>query len=479
MSESLKGKTVRGVAWSALERFSVQGVSFVVMIIMAGMLSPNEYGLVGMLTVFLAISQSLVDSGFSQALMRKMDRTEADNSTAFYFNVAVGVIMYAVLCVSAPLIARFYDEPILTDITRVIGLSIVINSLVVVQRALFTGELDFRTQAKASLLAAVVSGIVGIGMASSGFGVWSIVWYQLSNLGVNASMLWMLSKWRPKLCYSWKSFRELFGFGSKLMVSGLINTIYTNIYLIVIGKIFRASDLGYYTRAHQFAEFPSSNLNGIIQRVTYPVLCSIQNDDERLADVYRRFLKLSAFVIFPLMTGLAATSEPLILLLLNKQWGFTVTLLQIVCFSMMWYPIHSINLNLLQVKGRSDLFLKLEIYKKILGVSIMCVTIPLGLVAMCIGMVFNSIVALTINTYYTGKLIDVGFFKQMRDLTPTLLLSISMSAVVYVCVEAIPFDNMAKLLMGVVIGIVYYLAIAKMFRFKELAELTSLIKRKS
>ena len=479
MAETLKGKTVKGVAWSALERFSVQGVSFVVMIIMARMLSPNEYGLVGMLTVFLAISQSLVDSGFSQALMRKMDRTETDNSTAFYFNVVVGIFMYALLCLCAPMIANFYDEPLLTDITRVIGLSVVINSLVVVQRALFTSDLDFRTQAKASLLAAIVSGAIGIGMAASGFGVWSIVWYQLSNLGVNASMLWLLSEWRPKLRYSWASFREMFGFGSKLMVSGLINTIYTNIYLIVIGKIFRASDLGYYTRAHQFAEFPSSNLNGIVQRVTYPVLCSIQNDDERLADVYRRFLKLSAFIIFPLMTGLAATSEPLILMLLNKQWAFTVTLLQIICFSMMWYPIHSINLNLLQVKGRSDLFLKLEIYKKILGVSVMCVTIPLGLVAMCIGMVFNSIVALTINTYYTGRLIDVGFIKQMRDLAPTLLLSISMSAVVYVCVELMPFANIVRLLIGVTVGVIYYLSIAKIFRFKELTELTSLIKHKS
>lgn len=479
MAETLKGKTVKGVVWSALERFSVQGVSFVVMIIMARMLSPNEYGLVGMLTVFLAISQSLVDSGFSQALMRKMDRTETDNSTAFYFNVVVGIIMYALLCLCAPLIARFYDEPLLADITRVIGLSVVINSLVVVQRALFTSDLDFRTQAKASLLAAIVSGVIGIGMAASGFGVWSIVWYQLSNLGVNASMLWLLSKWRPKMTYSWSSFREMFGFGSKLMLSGLINTIYTNIYLIVIGKIFRASDLGYYTRAHQFAEFPSSNLNGIVQRVTYPVLCSIQNDDERLADVYRRFLKLSAFVIFPLMAGLAATSEPLILMLLNKQWAFTVTLLQIICFSMMWYPIHSINLNLLQVKGRSDLFLKLEIYKKILGVTVMCITIPFGLVAMCIGMVFNSVVALTINTYYTGRLIDVGFIKQMRDLAPTLLLSISMSVIVYACVELVPVANILRLIIGVIVGVIYYLSVAKVFRFKELAELTSLIRHKS
>ena len=478
MAESLKKKTVHGVLWSTLERFSVQGIQFVVMIIMARMLTPNDYGLVGMLAVFIAVSQSLVDSGFSQALIRKQDRTEIDNSTVFYFNLVVGLILYGILFAAAPLIADFYNEPQLIPITRVIGLSVLFNSLVVVQRALLTIKIDFKTQAKAALTAAISSGAVGIWMASSGYGVWSIVTQQLINLGINTLLLWVLSHWRPQLIYSWKSFYELFGFGSKLLVSGLIDTIYRNIYLIVIGKVFSASDLGYYTRAHQFTDFPSSNLTGIIQRVTYPVLCSIQNEDERLANVYRRFLRISAFVIFPLMMGLAAVAEPLVLTLLKEQWLFTATLLSIICFQMMWYPIHAINLNLLQVKGRSDLFLKLEIYKKIVGVIILCITIPMVLIAMCIGGFFSSMIALIINTYYTGQLIHVGYFRQMRDLMPIFLLSISMGCIVYFTINLFHIHPIVQLSIGIVIGILYYVLFSLLFKFTEFKELLQLLKKK-
>ncbi|MDE6382500.1 MAG: lipopolysaccharide biosynthesis protein, partial [Muribaculaceae bacterium] len=272
--EGLKRKTFRGTVWSTVERFSVQIIQFAVMIVMARILTPADYGLVGMLTIFIAVSQSLVDSGFSQALIRKQDRDETDNSTVFFFNITVGIALYALLFFSAPLVARFYGEPLLTPLMRVISLSVVFNSLVVVQRALLTVRIDFKTQAKASFTAALLSGAVGITMVYTGFGVWSIVWFQISNLAVNAAMLWLLSGWRPGLIYSWKSFRELFGFGSKLALSGIINTLYNNAYLLVIGKVFKAADLGYYPRAHQFAEFPSSNLTIIIQRVTYPVLCT-------------------------------------------------------------------------------------------------------------------------------------------------------------------------------------------------------------
>jgi O-antigen/teichoic acid export membrane protein len=431
-----------------------------------------------MLTVFTAVAQSLIDSGFSQALIRKQNRTETDNSTVFYFNIAVGLVLYLILFLCAPLIADFYDEPQLVSITRVIGLSLIFNSLAVVQRALLTIAIDFRTQAKASFIAAIVSGIVGITMAYHGFGVWSIVAQQLINLGLNTILLWILSKWMPKLVYSWNSFRELFSFGSKLLASGLLDSLYRNIYLIVIGKFFKASDLGYYTRAQQFGDFPSSNLTGILQRVTYPVLCTIQNDDDRLASVYRRFLRISAFVIFPLMTGLAAVAKPTILILLKEQWLFTATLLQILCFSMMWYPIHAINLNLLQVKGRSDLFLKLEIWKKILGVVVLCATLPFGLIAMCFGGIVSAIIALVINTYYTGKLINVGFFKQMRDLMPTLILSLAVGAIVYVTINTLNITPIIQLIIGVIEGIVIYIVVAKIFKFSEFKELIDIIKNR-
>lgn len=475
MTESLKHKTLRGTVWSSLERFSVQGVGFIVMIIMARILTPNDYGLVAMLTIFIAISQALADSGFSKALVRKQDRNETDNSTVFYFNIGVGLILYLILFLCAPLIADFYNEPILTSITRVISLSVVINSFVVVQQAILTSRIDFKTLAKASMTAAVISGIVGISMANTGYGVWSIVWYQLTNLTVNACMLWVLSKWRPRLLYSWKSFRELFGFGSKLAASSILDTLYNNIYLIIIGKIFSAADLGYYTRASQFSQFPSSNLSGIIQRVTYPVLCTIQNDDERLRSVYRRFLRLSAFIVFPLMIGLAAVAKPLILLLLKEQWSFCIILLQIVCFSMMWYPIHAINLNLLQVKGRSDLFLKLEIIKKCIGVSILCITAPMGLIAMCIGGIFNSIICLIVNTHYTGKLIQVGFLKQMRDLLPTLTYSLTMGLIVF-CVVNILSGLWLQLTVGTAVGVLFFFAITRITRSRDLREAIDFIK---
>lgn len=473
----LKQKTVKGTVWSAVERFSVQGVQFIVMIVMARILTPEDYGLVGMLAIFLAVSQSLIDSGFSQALIRKMDRTETDNCTVFYFNIVVGLVLYLILYAFAPLVAKFYDAPTITSIMRVICISVIINSLVVVQRALYTVNIDFKTQAKASLSAAIVSGIIGITMAYKGFEVWSIVTQQLTNLGVNAGLLWFFSKWRPRLLYSWKSFRELFSFGSKLMLSGLLDTLYKNIYTLVIGKVFNASSLGHYTRAHQFADFPSSNLTGIMQRVTYPVLCNIQEDDERLKNVYRRFLKLSAFIIFPLMLGLSAVSEPFVEIFIGKQWSYCSSLLQILCFSMMWFPIHAINLNLLQVKGRSDLFLRLEVIKKTIGIAILCVTIPMGLTVMCFGQIISSIVALIINTYYTGKLIDIGFFKQMKDLLPITLLSLAMFAVVLAVVNLID-DIHLQLVCGIIVGTATYISASILFKFNEINELKALITRK-
>lgn len=477
MTDTLKYKTVKGVFWSCVERFSVQGIQFLVMIIMARQLTPKDYGLVGMVAIFIAVAQSLIDSGFSQALIRKQNRTETDNSTVFYFNIVIGTLLYIILFTIAPLVADFYDSPELTALMRVVCLSVIFNSLVVVQRALLTVNIDFRTLAKASLTAAIASGAIGISMAYSGFNYWSIVAQQLVNLGLNTLLLWIFTHWRPRWIYSWASFRELFSFGSKLLASGLLDVIYRNMYLLVIGKVYTASSLGYYTRANQFAEFPSSNLTSIMQRVTYPILCQIQNDDERLASIYRRFLRISAFLIFPLLVGLSSVAKPFILLLLKEQWLFAATLLQIICFAMMWYPIHAINLNLLQVKGRSDLFLKLEIIKKFIAVIVLCITVPMGLIAMCIGQIFSSILCLIINTHYTEKLIQIGFLQQMRDLLPALLLSLSMWMVVYAVISCF-YEAIFQLLVGVLTGIVYYISLSALFKYPELKEVYSIIRRK-
>lgn len=477
MSESLKQKTAKGVLWSSVERFSIQIIQFVLGLVMARILSPHDYGLVGMILVFTSIAQTFVDSGFSNALIRKQNKTEVDYSTAFYFNVIVGLVAYFILFFLSPFIARFYNEPLLELLTKAISINVFINSLGIVQRARYSIKVDFKTQAKATTTSVLISGIIGLWMAYSGYGVWAIVGQSVIRSALNVLLLWIFAKWLPLFQFSWSSFREMWSFGYKLLLSGLLNTIYNDIYKLIIGRVFSAQDLGNYTRAHQFAAFPSINIDGILSRVTYPILSSIQDDDVRLKRVYRKYLKLSAFVVFPLMVGLSALAEPLIIYILTDKWSSAIILLQIICFSMMWYPIHAINLNLLQVKGRSDLFLKLEIIKKIIGVAILCITVPIGLVAMCIGGIFSSILCLAVNTHYTGKLINVGFWLQMRDLLPTLLLSLAMGAVVFLSVWFIS-GNLLKLIVGVVVGVVFYILVARFFKMEELSDLLSLVKRK-
>ncbi len=473
MSESIKKKTLKGTIWSTIERLSVQTVGFIVMILMARVISPTDYSLVGMIMVFIDISQSLVDGGFSQALIRKRDRIEVDNSTVFYFNVVVGFVLYFLLYAIAPLIARFYEQPSLIEIIRVISIIVVCNSFVVVQRAILTINIDFKTQARASFIATVFGGVIGVVMAYTGFGVWAIVIYQLVNVFFNVVLLWWFSAWRPVWAYSWDSFRDLFGFGSKLALSGIINTLYNNLFLLVIGKFFRPADLGYYSRAHQFGAFLSSNVTGILQRVTYPVLCSIQDDEVRLAEAYRKFIRLSAFVVFPCMLGLAALSKPLIVMLLTDKWLFSAKILQILCLSMMWFPVHAINLNILQVKGRSDLFLRLEIIKKLIGISIVVITIPYGLIAMCWGQVINSYIALVLNCFYTEKLIGFGLLRQLKDLMPSLGYSFSMACVVYFVTCAINSD-LLKLIIGFIVGVIWYFGVAYLTRSRDLKFLLTL-----
>ncbi len=463
--------------WSALERFSIQGVQFVVMLIMARLLTPADYGLVGMLTVFMAVAQVFIYSGFGNALVRKQDRTQVDCSTVFYFNLGMSVVMYAILFFCAPLIADFYKEPQLVAITRVIGLTLIINAFGAIQGVLKSAEIDFKIIAKVSVVNAVISGLVGILLAWKGFGVWALVYSSLIGSFVGAILGWFVYGWRPTWAFSTQSFKEFFGYGSKLAASGLLDTVYNNSYNLIIGKVFNAADLGFYTRAANFSTFPSSNITSIVSRVTFPLLCKIQDDDDRLRVVYRKFLRLSAYIVFPLMVGLAVVAYPMIIVLIGEKWAFSATLLTIICFAMMWYPVHAINLNLLQVKGRSDLFLRLEIIKKISGVIMLCITVPIGLMAMCWGSICTSIIALAINTYYTGKLIEVGFLKQMWDLTPILIYCLIMAAVVLLVNHFMPTD-LLKLIVGIPVGAIVYIGISKMTKASEYVELMQLIKKR-
>lgn len=477
MAESIRKQTINGVFWSATERFSVQGSQFVVQIIMARILAPSDYGLVGMLAIFMAISQSIIDSGFSTALVQKKNRTETDFSTVFYFNIIVGLTLYFVLFICSPLVADFYDAPILKDLTRVISLNLFIHSLSVVQRAKLTIDVNFKTQAKASMISVIISGCVGIWMAYQGYGVWSIAFQSVINGFINTILLWIYSKWKPKKGFSRDSFIQLFSFGSKLLVAGILNTIYNNLYSIIIGKKFSQQSLGYFMRADQFAQLPSSNIANIISRVMFPIISNIQDDNERLRHIFLKYMKMSAFIVFPLMIGLAALAKPLIYTLLADKWAESILLLQIICFAYMWYPIHAINLNLLQVKGRSDLFLQLEIIKKIIGILILFITTPKGVTCMCYGIVVLWIVGLAINTYYTKKIIQIGFFTQMKTILPVLFYALSMGGAIWL--STLPFEsNILKLIIGTITGIIYYLTISFIFGSKELKEIILLIKKR-
>ena len=470
MAESLKKKTAKGVIWSSVERFSVQGVQFLVMLVIARILDPKDFGLVGMLAVFLAVAQSLIDSGFSQALIRKQGRTDVDNCTVFYFNIVVSLFLYFVLFAIAPWVAAFYEEPQLTDLMRVLCLVVVINSFAVVQRAIYTATINFKTQAKASFFAAIFSGVVGIIMAKTGYGVWSLVCQQILNAFLNTCLLWIYSNWVPRFVFSKNSFVELFSFGSKLLISGLIDTIYCNLFPLIVGKIFSAASLGCYTQAERFAKLPSSNISGILQRVTYPVLCTLQEDDEKLRSNYRKLLRLSGFVVFPLMCLLAGLAYPIIDILLGEKWIFTATLLIPICFNMMFYPIAAINLNLLQVKGRSDLFLKLEIIKKAIGIVVLICSIPFGLLFMCYSTVFSGLIMLYVNTYYTNKIIGVGFWMQLKDLKAFLMMSVLIfigSYFAHLFVE----NSLLEIILGFAISFVIFVGTIKLCKFPEMSYL--------
>ena len=476
-TDSLKQKTTSGLFWSSVERFSNQGVQFVFSIILARLLSPSDSGIIAMVTIFFAVAQSFVDSGFSNALVRKADRTEEDLSTCFYFNIGVGIIAYFVLFLIAPLVATFYNQPILSPIIRITGLGVILNSLCVVQQALFTIKIDFKSQAKITLSATILSGIVGVVLAYQEYGIWALVWQGVIGTIIRMGLLWLTSQWRPKTGFSRTSFNYLFGYGSKLLASGLLDTIYNNIYPIVIGKFYNPAQLGNYSRALGWAQLPSANITSILQRVTFPVLSTIQDDSVRLQNSYRRLLKQSAFIIFPLMTGLAAIASPLIRVVLTTKWDGCVLYLQILCFALMLYPIHAINLNLLQVKGRSDIFLRLEIIKKVVGVIILIITIPLGITAMCIGVVCSSIICLIVNTYYTGRFINVGLLTQLKDLKGILINSLVMGTGVYILITFIHIESI-KLVVGIIFGILLYFIESLYFSKEELQEMINLIKRK-
>lgn len=468
--ESLKNKTVKGASWSFVDSIAGQGITFLVGLVLARLLTPEEYGLIGIIAIFIAVFNSIVDSGFSNALIRKNDAKDIDYNTVFISNLVVSVILFGVLFLCAPAISKFFDQPQLIPLLRVMGSIVIINAFAIIQRTIFVKKVDFKTQTKVSLISSIASGTVGIGMALGGCGVWSLVGQQISRQFLNSAFLWLFSNWYPKLQFSFQSFKELFNFGWKLLVSGLIDTVWREIYQVVIGKWYAPATLGQYTRAQQFASICSSNLTTVVQRVSYPVLSSVQDDKERLKNGYKRIIKVTMLLTFILMLGLAAVAKPMILALIGEKWLPSVPFLQIICIQMMLYPLHALNLNMLQVQGRSDLFLKLEIIKKTIAIGPLLLGIYVNIYWMLAGSVVTGFISYYLNAYYSGPFLNYSIKEQVKDILPSFGVAITMAVPVF-GMSFIPLNPFILLPLQILVGAIITITICEANKLPEYLEI--------
>jgi teichuronic acid exporter len=475
---SLKQKTISGLFWSLIDSVANQGIQFVFGIILARILSPKEFGLIGMLAIFIAISQSIIDSGFTQALIRKKSCTQTDYSTVFFFNLFVGLLLYFILFVFASTISSFFNEPVLKSVLRVLGLSLIFNSLSIIQKARLAKEINFKLQTRISITASVASGIVALIMAYKGFGVWSLVSLTLVRFFLNSLLLWVWGKWQPVWEFSVISFRELFSFGSRLLVSGLIDTIYQNVYYLVIGKYFSSTELGYYTRADQFNALPSQNLQGIISRVSYPVLVTIRDDLVQLKSAFKKLIRSTMLISFVLMIGMAVVAKPMIIVLIGEKWIPAVEYLQMLCFVGMFYPLHALNLNMLQVQGRSDLFLRLEVIKKSIAVPVIIIGVFYGIKAMILGMFINTLIAYYLNSYWSGKFIGYSFSEQLKDILPAFLLALVVNGFVFLIGILIDVPPVILLFLQILSGGILTFSFCELFKFKDYLYLKTILTEK-
>lgn len=467
----LKDKAISGVKWNAIGRFSTQGVNFIIGLILARLLSPSDYGVVGMVGIFFAIAQTFIDSGFGSALIRKNDCTDTDYSTAFYFNVIVGLVCCILLWVASPFIANFFKTPILKDLIKVMSLNMFVSSFAIVHGTKLTHAVDFKSQSIIKLITAIISGVCGVLMAYKGFGVWSLVYQQLIATGLRVVLLYVVTKWLPKLEFSKGSFKYLFNFGSKILAASLLHTIYANMTTMIIGKFYSAKDLGYYSRGESLATYPSTNITGILQSVTYPVLSKIQDDQGQLINAYRKLISMTSMVIFFGMFLLAALAKPLIITLLTAKWLDAVIYLQVFCFAYMFDHICALNLNMLYVKGYSNLVLKLEIIKKTISISMIIAAIPFGVLAICIARALYTQIAVVINTYYTGKLFGLGYVKQVKDFSKYLIYSI-IAVIPAFLITLINVHNVVQLIAGCAFAcLIYYMLLHNDAYLKELIAL--------
>ncbi|MEO7299880.1 MAG: lipopolysaccharide biosynthesis protein [Verrucomicrobiota bacterium] len=456
MSKDLQLKTGSAVFWSVLERVGLQSTQFLVSIILARILLPEQFGMLALLNVFLLAANLLIDSGFASALIQKQSVSYADECSIFYLNVLMGVLSCAGLCLLAPWIAAFYKMPLLTDLTRALSFNLIISSFGVVQVAGFSRRMDFKSLAKASFIGTLSSGGLGTFLALSGFGVWSLVAQAIANQLVNTILLWVYSPWRPAWLFCASSLKSMFRFGSRLLFSSLLEVVFSNLYVVIFGKLFSPTAVGYYSRAEQVPKMLGSTLSLVSGRIALPLFSSMQSDPKSLKAGMQKALSILAFINFPLMVGLAVIARPFVLTVLTEKWAPCIPYLQFLCVAGMLYPMHAINLNVLLAQGRSDLYFRIEVWKKTMAIVFLLATFPWGMTAMVIGQVICSVLSYYLNTFYTGKLLDYSMVEQLLDMSPYFGCSVLMGVIVHALNFFPDFSMNLMLILQVFVGVGVY-----------------------
>lgn len=447
----INNNTIYNFFWRFAERCGAQLVTFIVSIVLARILMPGDYGTVALVTAFTTIMQVFVDSGLSTALIQKKDADDLDFSSVFYFNFVICIILYLIMFFAAPVIASFYEMPELVPIVRVISLTIIISGVKGVQQSYVSRNMLFKRFFYATLGGTIFSAFLGIAMAYAGFGVWAIVAQQLSNTAIDTLILWITVKWRPKLLFSWERLKGLLEFGWKMLASGLLDTVYNNLRNLLIGKIYSSSDLAFYNQGDKFPNLIVTNINTSIDSVLLPAMSKEQDSKDKVKSMTRRSIMVSCYIMAPLMIGLACCAKNIVTLILTEKWLPCVSFLQIFCITYMFYPIHTANLNAIKAMGRSDLFLKLEIWKKVIGMILLLSTMFISVKAMAYSLLLSTLASMIINSWPNKKLLNYSFMEQMKDILPSILLAVGMGAVVYL-IGFLPVPTLPLLIIQVISG---------------------------
>lgn len=468
-------KVVSNFIWRFAERCGAQIVSFIVSIVLARVLAPEDYGTITLVTVFTAILQVFVDSGLGTALIQKKDADDLDFSTVFYFNFAICIVLYLGMFFLAPYIAIFYNKTSLTSVIRVLSLTIVISGLKGVQQAYVSRHMLFKRFFFSTIGGTVFSAFLGISMAYAGLGVWALVAQQLSNTMIDTLILWITVKWRPKKQFSWVRLKTLYTFGWKMLVSSLLESVYNNLRNLIIGKMYSSTDLAFYNQGDKFPNIIVTNINTSIDSVLLPTMANEQDNKERVKQMTRRAIKTSTYIMAPMMMGLAFCAKPIVELILTEKWLPCVPFLRIFCVTYMFWPVHTANLNAIKAMGRSDWFLRLEILKKIVGTVLLLSTMWFGVMAMAYSLLLDSILSQIINSWPNRKLLEYGYLEQVRDFMPGILLAVGMGGCVYF-VGFLPLPTIVTLIIQIFTGAIIYIGMSAILKLEEFDYLLGMIK---